>query len=199
MQNPLINHNEFLNRKIFKIPYYQRNYAWSVTQLFDLWDDLLFLKENKQHFFGTIIIKDVQEERKVSDLLSYRVFEIIDGQQRLTTICILVNEILNELKNTDIDKYSIEEYKKNYLKYNNIYLLELLNEDKQFYEDYIIDNKSYPEDIITPSRKRLKQAKEFYKERLSEIKDTSNEEENKHFLLSLLDKIKIRFTLVDLP
>ena len=99
MQNPLINHNEFLNRKIFKIPYYQRNYAWSVTQLFDLWNDLLFLKENKQHFFGTIIIKDVQEDRKVSDLLSYRVFEIIDGQQRLTTISILVNEILNELKN----------------------------------------------------------------------------------------------------
>ena len=50
MQNPLINLNEFLNRKIFKIPYYQRNYAWSETQLFDLWNDLLFLKENKQIF-----------------------------------------------------------------------------------------------------------------------------------------------------
>lgn len=201
MQNPLINLNEFLNRKIFKIPYYQRNYAWSETQLFDLWNDLLFLKENKQHFFGTIIIKDVQEDRKVSDLLSYRVFEIIDGQQRLTTISILVNEILNELKNTDIDKYDIEEYKKNYLKYNNIYLLELLNDDKQFYEDYIIDNKSYPEDIITPSRKRLKKAKEYYKERLSEIKDTCNEEENKCFLLSLLKKIKtlkmIQYAVVD--
>lgn len=116
MQNPLINLNEFLNRKIFKIPFFQRNYAWTQTQLSDLWNDLLFLKENKQHFFGTIIVKDVQKERKVSDLLSYRVFEVIDGQQRLTTISILVNEILNELKNTDIDKSDIDEYKKIYLK-----------------------------------------------------------------------------------
>ena len=63
MQRTLISLEEFMIKKIFKIPYYQRNYAWKKQQLEDLWNDLIFLKENKHHYFGTILVKDVREKK----------------------------------------------------------------------------------------------------------------------------------------
>jgi len=170
MLKSLVTLGEFLDKKIFRIPYYQRNYSWEEEQLIDLWDDLNFLKNGKRHYFGTILIKDIEKTKKVSDLQAYNIYEVIDGQQRLTTISIFLNEILKEMGDTDIKKVDIDGLKKLYLKFNKIYLLELLNEDKDFFRNYIIDDKTYPENLIVASRKRLKNAKEFFNQKLNEKK-----------------------------
>jgi len=190
MLKSLVTLGEFLDKKIFRIPYYQRNYSWEEEQLIDLWDDLNFLKKGKRHYFGTILIKDIEENKKVSDLQTYNIYEVIDGQQRLTTISIFLNEILKEMRETDISKGDINEYRKYYLKFNNIYLLELLNEDKDFFEDYIIDDKTYPENLIVASRKRLKNAKEFFNHKLNEKENELDKENFKIFLLEIFEKIK---------
>lgn len=190
MLKSLVTLGEFLDKKIFRIPNYQRNYSWEKEQLIDLWDDLNFLKKGKRHYFGTILIKDIEKTKKVSDLQAYNIYEVIDGQQRLTTISIFLNEILKEMGDTDIKKEDIDELKKLYLKFNNIYLLELLNEDKDFFRNFIIDDKTYPENLIVASRKRLKNAKEFFNQKLNEKKNELDKEKFKFFLLEILEKIK---------
>jgi uncharacterized protein with ParB-like and HNH nuclease domain len=68
---------------LYQIPRYQRAYSWGDDQLEKLWDDLLEAKENDPNYFlGSVITA------KSEDSTSY--LDIVDGQQRLTTLTILL-------------------------------------------------------------------------------------------------------------
>lgn len=101
----------FQNR-LFRIPDYQRGYAWKHEQLADFWEDLLNLHEERYHYTGLLSLKAIgRKDVKSWDgdewLLDagHRPFHVVDGQQRLTTFSILVNEIATFVKglpeNTD--------------------------------------------------------------------------------------------------
>jgi len=80
----------------FVIPVYQRNYDWTKEQCEQLFDDLLDISKNKfrSHFMGSIVSIYNNEE-------GGREYLIIDGQQRVTTLSILLQAIcklLNEKK-----------------------------------------------------------------------------------------------------
>ncbi len=155
--------------RIFQIPVYQRNYSWDKKQLEDLWDDLLYLESSKKHYYGTILLKKAREEKQ--GLKTYEIYDIIDGQQRITTVLILLREIISQLKNLDAD--SAEELTKlegEYLKYKTIYKLELLGDDDVFFRNYIIDDTEYPDATLTSSQRRLKDAKLFFRKKLETIK-----------------------------
>lgn len=67
----------------FIVPKYQRDYSWKKENWIDLWDDLLELNEkNSYHYMGYLVLKRDADNDKI--------FTIIDGQQRLTTISILI-------------------------------------------------------------------------------------------------------------
>lgn len=67
----------------YQIPRYQRAYSWGDDQLEKLWDDLIEAKENDPNYFlGSVITA------KSEDNTSY--LDIVDGQQRLTTLTILL-------------------------------------------------------------------------------------------------------------
>jgi len=73
----------------FTIPIYQRNYSWKENQCKQLWEDLLLAgnsKNIKEHFIGSIIYI----ERDLSTVMMQEVLQIIDGQQRLTTVTLLI-------------------------------------------------------------------------------------------------------------
>ena len=75
---------DVFNGKCFSIPKYQRDYAWEKKNLDDLWEDLLEAKnasnDSMGHFLGTIVVaKDPNND----------IYNIIDGQQRSTTIFML--------------------------------------------------------------------------------------------------------------
>ncbi|MGI0407230.1 DUF262 domain-containing protein [Helicobacter himalayensis] len=74
-----------LSRDKFSIPQYQRDYAWGKKNCDDLWEDLqeaVDSKEQQGHFLGTIVVAPNQQDSKK--------FDIIDGQQRITTIFMLL-------------------------------------------------------------------------------------------------------------
>ncbi len=75
---------ELLNsNNIYEIPIYQRNFKWGkkkIDQVLDDFDQILDGQKDK-HFFGATITYQVQDEESYS-----KIFEIIDGQQRMTTI-----------------------------------------------------------------------------------------------------------------
>ena len=77
-------------RKRFIIPVYQRNYDWKKENCKQLFDDLVSLiKENKgTHFFGSIVSYAPSREEVV----------LIDGQQRVTTISLIMIAMINLMK-----------------------------------------------------------------------------------------------------
>ena len=110
MANELKSLNEIFQYKLFRIPDYQRGYAWKESQLNDFWDDLLLLQEGKNHYTGMLSLKKyntIDENKLGADswlIKKYNAYYVIDGQQRLTTSIILINEIINFVKGLDENK-----------------------------------------------------------------------------------------------
>ncbi len=98
-------------KTLFIIPLYQRKYAWQQKHCQRLFADLLKINEKNiySHFFGSIVSTKASETE--DDLL------IIDGQQRITTLSLLILAGLNAVANGDMQKgdEDIEEVRKNYL------------------------------------------------------------------------------------
>ncbi len=108
---------ELFNGRIFRIPDYQRGYAWEEKQLIELWDDLDEIAkvgdEYKKHYIGTIYIEEIQPAENERWLSSVKFNYVVDGQQRLTTISILLFEILKLAVNGYCDEdqnYLIKTY-----------------------------------------------------------------------------------------
>ena len=99
--------------KRFIIPVYQRNYSWQNKHCAQLLNDLkgLIKKPDAPHFFGSIVSSHMQGGKKED-------FLIIDGQQRLTTISILLIAIVDLLKHKKVipkDDRLIEKITKKHL------------------------------------------------------------------------------------
>ena len=100
---------EVLAHKKLFIRSYQRPYAWDEKQWSDLWNDLFYMhiidsEEGKKRFLGNIILKPLDEEfrssliNKSQDNETINFYEIVDGQQRITTVLVLLSVISHQLK-----------------------------------------------------------------------------------------------------
>ena len=109
--------NEIFEKRIFRIPDYQRGFSWTDKQLSDFWGDLINLKEDFWHFTGTITVQkpkkiDIDDKWK-KELNNFKIIQdndewflwtpndelyellyIVDGQQRLTTFLIFIQAII---------------------------------------------------------------------------------------------------------
>lgn len=98
-------------KTLFIIPLYQRKYAWQQKHCLRLFEDLKKIHRDHlhSHFFGSIVSTKASETE--DDLL------IIDGQQRITTLSLLILAGINAVVNGDMLKGNedLEEVKKNYL------------------------------------------------------------------------------------
>lgn len=96
LNNFLLLHNTY-----FYIPVYQRNYAWGKDNCKKLLEDIVNIsRKNKKHFIG-IITYIMQRERDKDSILTHK-YVIIDGQQRITTIMLLLKAISNKTQNKHI-------------------------------------------------------------------------------------------------
>jgi len=100
---------KIFDRRLFRIPDYQRGYAWIHDQYRDFWEDLVNLDEKKTHYMGLLTLKSIptqnisvdSEEYWLINEHSYEAYHVVDGQQRLTTFIIFLQsliEIIRELK-----------------------------------------------------------------------------------------------------
>ena len=76
----------------FVVPVYQRPYSWTVKQCAQLFDDLesLLREGRSSHFFGSLVIKNNSRGALTESV-------VIDGQQRLTTVSLLLLTLYNLL------------------------------------------------------------------------------------------------------
>lgn len=93
------------NSTLYRIPDYQRGFAWQREQLQDFWFDLINLDTNRKHYTGVLTLKQIPDteiendsnERWLIDN-SYTLYFVIDGQQRLTTCIILLQCIIESVR-----------------------------------------------------------------------------------------------------
>ncbi|MGK0269551.1 MAG: hypothetical protein ACI88H_000183 [Cocleimonas sp.] len=106
---------DVFNKKLFRIPDYQRGYAWGKKQLVEFWEDLISLDKRRSHYTGVLSIKEVPEETssKWNDeswlLNRYKPYFVVDGQQRLTTISIFLQCLVEAVKCHPSTKGVLEE------------------------------------------------------------------------------------------
>src|SRR5215213_291086 len=84
----------------FVIPIYQRTYSWTEKECRQLWDDIVRAGSNDAvsvHFVGSI----VYIEKGLSNLTSHEPMLVIDGQQRLTTLTLLLAALARALNKSD--------------------------------------------------------------------------------------------------
>ena len=155
--------------KNFIIPIYQRNYDWKKDNCNQLFDDLenLLKKNLESHFFGSVVCKPEDMERII----------IIDGQQRITTISLLLLAIYNYIKNNNIsvegalDEKILNEYLINkYSPKEKKIKLKPIKKDQLAFEK-LFDNNC--DDVINNSN--LTQNYKYLYERVENSKYTVNQ------------------------
>lgn len=108
------------NKKQYCIPVFQRDYAWTEEQCTKLFEDIVMAyKKDRPHFCGSFVYAPLGSKKHIDSYI------IIDGQQRFTTLYILIKALADSAVD-DRDKEALQRY--------------LYNEDK--FNRYGLDEKS---------------------------------------------------------
>jgi len=151
----------FAENHQFTIPIYQRPYSWQKKQCEKLWQDIKNAGQNsREHFIGSIVRFQNSEKQEVS------INTVIDGQQRITTILLLVSAMILAQQS----KKRATEWKECYLinrhKDSNLYYKILLTDKDKSSLINIIDNNNNKIESI-----RIKENFELFQELLKKIDD----------------------------
>ena len=115
MANGSIEANKQILQKIFSpdfwfvIPEYQRPYVWQKDNIEELIEDLYYAFENKEdneYFLGSLVLKNTNNQ-------NFAEYEVLDGQQRLTTFFMMTAVLRDLLKDEDYKSTMREIKKKN--------------------------------------------------------------------------------------
>ena len=100
LQPIFVTMNNLMGGRLFRIPEYQRAYAWGKKQREDLFGDIKRVyASNEDHFMATVVGLTRERVTIVAD--QYSIVEIVDGQQRLTTLIILLKAVQKALDRND--------------------------------------------------------------------------------------------------
>lgn len=115
---------EFFNSKFFEIPKYQRGYAWEKSNVRDLFEDIQEAIEVKaNHYIGTIVLSKTDRE-------DY--FYVVDGQQRITTITMIIHALISHMDDEDAMYY-----RRFYIRESEDYRLAPLGREKDFFKELL--------------------------------------------------------------
>lgn len=161
------------SNKKFVVPKFQRDYSWDTEQWDDLWLDIdtMIANHEEDHYMGYLVLQTDDD----------KIYQIIDGQQRLTTIMILILASMKCIENFIIQGIDIDDNKKRLaglkslyvgkedpvsLEYDNILVLNRHN--NQYYKDYIVKLDDSQVRGLSTSEKLMKSCFSFYIDRLKE-------------------------------
>ncbi len=127
----------FFNSRYFEIPKYQRGYSWEKKNIRELFEDIEEAIEVKaSHYIGTIVLSKTEKAEDV--------FYVVDGQQRITTTTMIINELVKHL---DADDASF--YRRFYISRGERFRLLPLGKEKDFFKELLTNGES---DLIPVNR-----------------------------------------------
>lgn len=147
----------------YTVPEYQRLYSWDEEQWNDFWRDLTSIEENETHFLGSIVVI-----KRVGSFEELDRMDLVDGQQRLTTISILLSVIRERYKEEGGQEGLVEKLDSDYL-----HAYDMNNEEYQNLTLSNTDNKEFkaildgrPEDA---EGSQLYEAYSHFEERVNDL------------------------------
>lgn len=151
---------DIFNRRYFDIPKYQRGFAWEKAQIRELYEDIVESIETKtDHYLGTLVLSQKLDTEDH--------YYIVDGQQRIITITLFINEIIKHLSREDKTFY-----RRFYLSENGeIYKLNILGKDNTYLRNLLKGKINTPE---SKSQRLLKEAYEEIRTIIAGVSDKSN-------------------------
>ena len=182
---------DVFNRGLFRIPDYQRGYAWQdgkrgqKSQLGEFWDDLINLDAKREHYTGLLTLNRLSADSNP------KVYEVVDGQQRLTTAVILIKVLLERFATNqndfegklgiflkDIEKQFIRREKPGKGKDNYVYIFGYDKDDPSYncLRYKIFGEENAPAKGAAPNTyytKNLEAAKKFFAEKVSKLSDAN--------------------------
>lgn len=97
--------------RIFRVPDYQRGYAWQHGQLKAFWEDLVNLPKGRCHYTGVLTLKEIPTNTIPATAKEHwlaaqghRIYHIVDGQQRLTSFVVFVQACMDYLRSLSENK-----------------------------------------------------------------------------------------------
>ena len=143
----------FNNQNVFSIPNYQRDYAWGKSNVEDLWNDLQEAKIARQegsggHFLGTIVVARNPNKPEI--------YDIIDGQQRATTLFLLRYALNQKLSNPDY-------HKNNFIQQNGKPRLLVIENNREFFASILRQIDSQKRDSTLEKQTKTQGHKQFFK------------------------------------
>jgi len=160
--------------QLYSVPDYQRGYAWERRHWQDLWDDIELLEDGQEHYTGTLVLHSIPGASFSDDNGDvFTQHDIVDGQQRLTTISILMVEMIRQFELLGNKKSKALRNRYIVTTKDGVQMPKLkLNRDtNDFYRRSIIAVEG---DIsATPkifSERRLQEARDFFRKQFEEKK-----------------------------
>lgn len=193
---------QIFSDKVLQIPDYQRGYAWDERHWKDLIEDIEYLDINQEHYTGTLVISQSNGEPVMDESgNNLKVYDVVDGQQRMTSICILLKSIQLYIKNKLKKEELSEGIKKNYLilktlEGDEICKLKLNKDTDEYYRNNIIliENSISIDGPKIKSHERLLGAKNYFSKYIEAQIEILGQDFDK-WLLELYKKVTTKFIL----
>ena len=158
----------------YRVPLFQRDYSWGPDEWDDLWQDIVALFDadpEPAHYLGYLVLQSADN----------RAFDIIDGQQRMTTLSLLMLAAVSHLSDlatpddpTDPQTLRAQQLRASYVGYlDPVSLvprskLTLNRHDDSFYQNYLVPLERLPQRGLNSSEHLLRRAFSWFKERIEE-------------------------------
>lgn len=186
------------NGLTYRIPRFQRDYSWTEDEWEDLWLDLLgTVKEGGEpaHYMGYLVLQSDND----------KMFDVIDGQQRLTTLSIIIlaalknfARLVDEGKDPDRNKQRLEDYRRSYIGFLDPVTfvprskLTLNRNNDHYYQTYIVPLGHLPVRGFRASEHGLRKAFEWFEKRIRNYAASSGTDEGvtlAQFIESFSDRL----------
>lgn len=163
----------------YRVPMFQRDYRWNTTEWEELWFDieetLASDDENPQHYMGYLVLRETGVDPDTRE----QSFDVVDGQQRMTTLSLIVLGALQALSEMSPDDEGIEKsqdvLRSRYVgNVDAVYFtstpkLTLNRNNDEIYRRYLTTGRSAPaKKVLSTSNWRLVSALRFFKTKLLE-------------------------------
>ena len=187
--------DKLLQGRLFRIPEYQRAYSWESKQRKDLFQDIRKLSQtdgDRHHFMSTVVcLRTGQKEEVGAD--EFGVFFVVDGQQRLTTLIILLKVLAKKLAvGSDIHQKESNKLSELLVKEKDgrLILLQSNHDSKSLFRNFLERGEKPAEDAVeTLAERNMIRA---FNECESFVDEWQSEEE----VLTLLKLVKNRLDFI---
>ena len=158
----------------YRVPLFQRDYSCAPDEWDDLWQDIVALFDadpEPAHYMGYLVLQSADN----------RAFDIIDGQQRMTTLSLMMLAAISHLSDlaapndpADPQARRAEQLRASYMGYlDPVSLvprskLTLNRHNETFYQDYLVPLQRLPQRGLNASEHLLRRAFSWFKERIRE-------------------------------